>query len=289
MSVNGKLKWVMLTAMMSGRKVSKFLVISCLLFVAKSGFAQIDGGGSILNRLNAAYVKSIDEFILRFNEEAFHPDINYEEEENLRTRSLLSLVDWQRFQIEDSNVANLLISFVDSICWNDIRLHIDSGDIYAEAQCLFEYEHGEIPINLVFVYEHIRDNFYKWALAGANGLVENGIMDTRCKGYLNPIQHELHFSDLASACEYDLTRYISKNRTIDQLFYVLGMIKTGQLRFVSCNTVMFHFMQVPGFVFVVDKANRLSYNSGYLINSLIKIDESDKQDYIKQLTGIITK
>lgn len=279
----------MLTAMMSGRKISKFLVLASLLVVSKSGFAQIASGDSFLNSLNAAYVKSIDEFIMRFNEESFHPDIYYEEEENLRTRSLLSLMDWQRFQIEDSSVADLLISFVDTACWNDIHLNIESGDIYAEANCLFEYEHVEIPINLVFVYENIRDDLYKWALAGANGLVENGIMDTNCKGYINPIQHELHFSDLASACESDLTRFVSVHRTMDQLFYVLGMIKTGQLKFVSCNTVMFHFMQVPGFVFVVDKANRLSFNSGYLINSLIKIDESTKQDYIKQLIGVMTK
>ncbi len=279
----------MLNVMMSGRVVSMFLVLASLFFSCQSGFAQIISGDPFLNNLNAAYVKSIDEFIQRFNGEAFHPNFYYEEEEKTRERLLLSLVDWQRFQIEDSTVTALLISFTDSVCRNDIRLDVESGGIYAEAQCLFEYEQGNIPINLVFVYENIRDDFYKWALAGANGLVESGIMDTTCKGYINPIQHELHFSDLASACESDLTRYISVSRTIDQLFYLLGMIKTGQLKFVSCNTILFHFMQIPGFVFVVDKANRLSFNSGYLINSLIKIDESNKQDYIKQLIGVIAK
>lgn len=279
----------MLSVMMCGRCFIKRIALVCLLITCKSAVAQIVGGDYFLNSLNSAYVKSIDEFIQRFNAEEFHPGIYYEEEENLRTRSLLSLFDWQRFQNDDSTTINLLISFADSVCWNDIRLNMEGGGIYAEAQCLFEYGQQEVPINIVFAYENIRDDYYKWAVVGATGLIEAKILDTSCNGYLNPIQHELHFSDLASACESDLTRFVSYDRSIDQLFFLLGMIKTGQLKFVSCNNILFHFTQMPNYIFVVDKANRLSYNSGYLINSLLEVDETSKREYIEQLLGTITR
>ena len=274
---------------MCGRSFINGLVLACLIIPLKSGLAQTFIGDSFLNSLNAAYVKSIDEFILRFNAEEFHPGINYEEEENLRTRTLLSMLDWHRFQNDDSATTNLLISFADSVCWNDIRLDMEGGGIYAEAGCLFTCNQQEVPVNIVFEYENIRDDFYKWAIVGANGLIEAKILDTSCNGYLNPIQHELHFSDLASACESDLTRFISFDRSIDQLFFLLGMVKTGQLKFVSCNNVLFHFTQVPNFIFVVGKVNRLSYNSGYLISSLYKADESIKREYVKQLFGMIAR
>lgn len=275
---------------MFGRSIIiKGIAFACLLITCISSVAQTYVGSFFLNSLTSAYVKSVDEFILRFNAEASHPGIFHEEEESLRTRSLLSLFDWQRFQIEDSIVTNFVMSFADSVCRNGTQLNIENDGIYAEAQCLFSYNRQEIPINIVLVYENIRDDYYRWSVVGANGLIESKILDTNRNGYLNPIQHELHFSDLASACESDLTRFISYDRPIDQLFFLLGMIKTRQLIFVSCYNILFHFAQVPNFIFVVNKANRLSYNSGYLINSLFRIDETNKKDYINHLLGIITK
>ena len=277
----------MLTAMMFGKSLTRFsLPMAFFLVFASNGFAQAIGGNSFLNKLNSAYVKSLDEFISRFNMEEFHPDIYYEEDENLRTRSLLSLFDWHRFQIEDSNVAKQMISFVDTVCWNDIHLNLEDGGVYAEAQCLFEYNGREIPLNLVLVFENIRDDYFKWAVAGANGLIENKLLDTVRDGYINPVQHELHFSDLSYACSSGLTRHVAADKRINQFSFILGMMKTGRLKFVACNKVRFHFMQVPGFIFIVDKMNRLDFNSGYLIVNLINANEQEKKNYIKLTLGI---
>jgi len=275
----------MLNAMMFGKFITRFLVLTSSLFLSKCALAQTGNTDLFLNSLNNAYVKSIDEFIARFNAEEFHPGIYYDDENNLRTRSLLSLIDWQRFQVEDSIISHLEMSFSDSVCWNDILLNIESGDIYAEAKCIFEYKQQNIPISIIFTYENIRDDFYKWAMTGVNGLFESRFVDTNRNGYINPIQHELHFSDLKSACESDLTRFVSVDKPIDQLSFFLGMMKTGQMKFISCNNVLFHFTQVPYYIFVVGKANRLSHNSGYLIQSLFRMEESQKRDYIKQLSG----
>lgn len=268
-------------------RATAFIVLLCI--ACESGFAQNKNVDVWLNRINSAYVHSLDEFIQRFNAEEFHPDILYEDGESLRTRAILSLVDWHEFDVEDINVAQLLIDFADTVCWNDVHLNIEDSGIYAEAQCIFSYNHQEIPINIVLVFENIRDDYYKWAVAGATGLVECKLLDTGCNGYINPVQHELYFLELSTACNTDLSRFVSAHRFIDQLSFLEGLLKSGELRFIVCSKVRFYLMQVPGYAFIVNKSNRMDINSGYLVHSLIRMENSDKQNYIKQLLGIIER
>lgn len=270
-------------------KIGRVLLLLTIIVVNfGSCFAQTVHFDTYLDGLTSAYVKSLDEFIQRFNAEEFHPDINTENNDNLRTRSILTLFDWQMFQLQDSCVASQIISFTDTVSKQDVRLDMEKEGLYAEACCLFSYKQQEIPINLVLVFENIRDDYYKWAVAGANGLMDCKLLDTVCNGYMNPVQHEVHFSELPSAC-VALDKYISIDRTVDQLSFVMGMLKTGVLKFEACNKVLFHFAQVPGFIFVVDKINRPDYNSGYLISKLVRTDDLKKQSYIEQLLGKIEK
>ena len=250
------------------------------------GFAQNHNMDIFLEKYAAAQVKSLDEFMQRFNAEEFHPDINYLEDENLRTRSLLTLFDWYEFNPEDSNVAYLLTDFADTVCWNDIHLDLENQGTFAEVQCLFEYNGQEIPINIVLVFENIKEDYYKWAVAGVNGLKETGLLDTIRNGYLKPIQHEMHFSELSKACATDLTRFVSVYKTIDQLSFFCGIHKSGQLRYLTNKQISFHFLQVPGFVFKVTRIKRIDYNSGFLICSLIRMDNDNKQKYIDNLLGL---
>lgn len=260
------------------------LLLTILLVSCGSCFTQTVHYDTYLDGLTSAYVKSLDEFIQRFNAEEFHPDIDTENKDNLRTRSILTLFDWQMFQLQDSCFASQIISFADTVSKQVVRLDMEKEGLYAEACCLFSYKQQEIPINLVLIFENIRDDYYKWAVAGANGLMECKLLDTVCIGYMNPVQHEVHFSELSSVC-VALDKYISIDRTVDQLSFVMGMLKTGELKFETCNKVLFHFVQVPGFIFVVDKINRSDYNSGYLISKLVRTDDLTKQSYIEQLLG----
>lgn len=262
----------------------KALLLVVLLVSCENGFAQIIKGDSYLDIFASTYIKSLDEFMQRFNAEEYHPDIDTANNENLRIRSILTLFDLQKFQLEDSIIAGQLVSFADTVCKNDIHLYLEGGGVYAEACCLFSYNQKELPINLVFVFENIRDDYYRWAIAGVNGLIECGLMDTVNDGYINPTQHEVRFTELSSACS-DLNRFVSVHKVLDQLSYFLGMIKTRQLEFVTCNKVVFYFIQVPGYAFVVNEVNKLDNNSGYLISTLVRIEDSDKLDYIKQLLG----
>lgn len=265
-------------------KICIVLLLTNIFVNYNSGFSQDTHFNSYLDDINAAHVTSLEEFMQRFNAEAFHPELNLDNDKNLRIRSILTLFDWQEFRVQDSAVISQIVEFAETVCHGSILLNIEDSSIYAESCCLFSYKDKEIPINLVFEYENIRDDYYRWAVAGANGLKNCNLLDTIFDGYINPVQHELHFSELHAACK-DLNKYISISKEVDQLSFVLGMIKTGQLEFVACNKVLFHFTQVPGYVFVVDKKNRLDRNSGYLISKLTRAEELQKGRYINQLLG----
>lgn len=270
---------------MFGDKYRCLFLCAILAIANHNIFAQSGGEDAWLDMVNSAYVKSLEEFSRRFNSEEFHPDINGNNKEKLRERSLLTLFDRQMFNAKDSDVAKLIMEFADSVCWNEFRLNIKDKGLYAEARCSFLWRQREIPINIILVYENIRDNIYEWAVAGANGLVENDMLDTNYKGYIEPVEHEFSFGILSKACADDLTKYISVEKSVDQLSFLLGMLKTRQLQFVSCDSVSFHFVQIPGFIIVVDKKSRFSLNSGYLIDRLLKSDEQSKECYIRKLLG----
>lgn len=256
-----------------------------LLFLnCEFGFAQIIIGDDSLDTYAATYVMSVEEFMHRFNAEEMHPDLDTTRNDDLRLRSILTLFDFQQFQINDSIVAGQLVAFADTVCRKDVKVDLEGGGIFAEACCSFQFNQKEVPINLVFVFEPVRDDIYRWALIGANGLQENQILDSSRNGFINPTQHELRFSEL-SAASTELSRNLSVHKNVDQLSFLLGLLRSDQLSFIVCNKVKFHFVQVPGYVFVVDEVNRLGNNSGYLINTLLETDSSGKLKYINQLLG----
>lgn len=269
-------------------KASLPLSIVFALFALLLNFELCSGqiiiGDTYLNVFASTYVKSLEEFSQRFNAQEFHPDIDTLNKDNLRLRSILSLFDSQSFQVRDSVIASRLVAFAEDVCINGYFVDTESVGLYAEASCLFSFNNQEIPINIVFVFENVREDINKWAVVGVNGLVECGLLDTDRSGYINPTQHELRFTDLSIASQ-NLTNYISAYKTVDQLSYLLGLLKAKQLEFIVCNKVRFHFLQIPGYVFVVDEINRLGNNAGYLITALMQTENSKKNEYISIILG----
>lgn len=264
--------------------IRKALFPVLVFFNCEFCFAQFITEDTYLDTYAATYVMSVDEFMQRFNAEELHPDLDTTRNDNLRLRSILTLFDYQQFQVNDSIVAGRLIAFADTVCRKDVRLDLERGGVYAEACCSFLFNQKEVPINLVFAFEPIRDDVYRWALIGANGLKENKILESSHNGFINPTQHELRFSEL-SAASTELSRFLSVHKNVDQLSFLLGLLRSDELSFIVCNKVKFHFVLVPGYVFVVDEVNRLGNNSGYLINTLLETDSLGKLEYINQLLG----
>ena len=96
----------------------------------------------------AAQVKSVDEFIARFNGKESKPGLN---SKSKRRDNILSLFDFNMSHggLNDADFKNLLSNFTKEVIdWKD-SLSIASNGTIAEAVCLFKYEGKEKEINSI--------------------------------------------------------------------------------------------------------------------------------------------
>ena len=250
--------------------------------IAAPSCAQTWGGNPQLNELANYYVKSLNEFMHRFNAEEIPPFIQEGGNENIRQRCIIALFDLEQVPDGNSDAAQRILKFDSIVCSTNTLLNITNPGLYAEARCLFKYKQKELELNLVLVYEKIRDDYYRWAIAGVNGMVEKGLIDTTAYGYINPVQHELHFTELSGAFPH-MNGYFSKDHDVDQLSFFAGLAESGALQLVGCQTVTYWFTQVPGYVFSVSLHPRLNSNAGWLIHDLIETTDEDKSYIINYL------
>ncbi len=252
------------------------------LLIAAPCLAQTWGSNPELNVFANYYVKSLNEFMHRFNADEIPQFIRDKGGENMRQRCIIALFDLEQVPDGNSETAQRILKFDSVVCANKMMLRITDPGLYAEAKCLFKYKKKDLELNLVLVYENIRDDYYRWAIAGVNGLVEAGVIDTTAYGYINPVQHELHFSELSSAFPH-MNGYFSRQRNFDQLSFIAGLAESGALHLEACQTVTYWFTQVPGYVFSVSLHPRLKGNAGWLIHDLIETTENDKSIIINYL------
>ena len=252
------------------------------MMIAAPCFAQTWGSNPELNAFANYYVKSLNEFMHRFNAEEIPQFIQEEGVENMRQRCIIALFDLEQVPDGKSEAAKRIMKFDSIVCANKAMLHITDPGLYVEARCLFNYKKKDIELNLVLVHENIRDDFYRWAIAGVNGLVEAGIIDTAAYGYINPVQHELHFTELSAAFPH-MNGYFARQHDFDQLSFMAGLAESGALQLVGCQTVTYWFTQVPGYVFSVSLHPRLKGNAGWLIHDLIETTDKDKSYIINYL------
>lgn len=268
---------------MVGKKV--LLHLALLLATAPiPGWAQSWGTNPELNALADNMVKSLNEFMHRFNADEVPPFIVDDSSGNLRRKCVISLFDLHQVPEGESALGDRIMRFVDSVLENNIRLDITTPGIYAEARSLFKHKGKSLELNLVMVYDNYRDDYWRWTLAGANGLVEAGLVDTSRSGYISPTNHAVGFTELGKAFP-KTTRYWSPARSVDQLSYISALSECGSLQFDGCQEIVYYFTQVPGYVFSVTMHPRQDINTGWLIHDLVELPNEQKRSFITQLLG----
>ena len=250
--------------------------------IAAPCLAQTWGSNPELNAFANYYVKSLNEFMHRFNAEEVPSFIRDTGGKDVRERCILALFDLEQVPDRESEAAQRILKFDSTVCATKTMLHITSPGLYAEARCTFKYKKKDIELNLILVYDNIRDDYYRWAIAGVNGLVEAGLIDTTAYGYIDPVQHELHFMELSQAFPH-MNGYFARPRDIDPLSYMAGLAESGALQLVGCQSVTYWITQVPGYVFSVSLHPRMKMNAGWLIHDLMEVKEKDKPKIIDYL------
>ncbi len=231
-------------------------------------------------------VKSLYEFMARFNAEEIPPYLEVSDSA-LRRKCVFSLFDFQANGEKNDNFKDY-VSFASYVDSNHYKLSYIDSLWYAEASCLMEYKGKEINLNIVLRYERIRDDFFRWCLVGVNGLLKNSILSSNIWGSISPIQHEVNFIELDGIINSDadnICGYVSLYTEISQLSYFVALVREKTLKFISCEGITYHFLNIPGYIFRVNEFNRKDENAGWLISHIQQCDDEVLDEYLKLLLG----
>lgn len=226
------------------------------------------------------HVKSIDEFMKRFNGDEAYPGLD-KSKEDFRKINLFSLLDNQM----KKELKPQALSFVEHVLSSNVNLSYADTLWYAEAKCDITYKGKANSITLFLRPERIKDNRFRWVFCGADGIIGN-LIDVNSKSAISPVEHEIHFMELQSIFKNDKQHvfgYRQNDYKIDQLSVFLTLMYAGQINFTSVTETKFHFFNVPDYRFVVEEIGRRGSNAGWLITSFEKLSQAKMQIFINKL------
>lgn len=268
-----------------------FLIL--LILTCQNVFAQIsiDVKDPILDSLFKHSVKSLDEFMARFNGKENNPNIKVDSKES-RENNIIALFDkeWllnvqNQYSEKNSLVADIS-EFIKHVCKSKLQIAADDSMFFAQACLKVKYQGKEKILNLILRMEDTGNYIYRWSICGVNGLIENQILDTIINNGIRPIDHEMNFMQLRSVlsnANNNMTNYRSMGTTIDPLSYFFALVKAKQILIIQCNAVVYHVFSIGGYYLKIENFNRMDFNSGWLISDFKKISEHEKNNYLKKM------
>lgn len=226
-------------------------------------------------------VSTMSEFRSRFNAET-------EEYASDKERTLLSL--FNRSSEVILNNEGLVKSFVHQVLSSNQKLAFTDSLWFAELECNVRYKNKAFPVRLFLRTEEIDPELgiCRWALCGVNGLKECGLIYAHELASIDAIDNDLNFLGLESRLETDFKNafgYRSVSNEIDQLSILLFMFQEGLWKVESLGKLKYHFLSVPGYVFVVEHSTK-ARNSGWLISDIAEVTEDQSTAYEKNILGV---
>lgn len=258
------------------------LVISLFLSVLCS--AQKSIPDMTLKADFEAQVKSIDEFIARFNGAESKKGIAMNERN--RENNIVSLFDFEMSKagFTESEFKDYINAFVEkAVSWEG-HLNIDK-DVLAELSCTVALNGKSHPLTLWLARDSTSKGNRKWGIVSVSGLKAAGVYTDK-RVTISPVEHEVHFMSLPDLVNHNrsLTPDLRANdKDIDELSLFFGLCMGKSLTLSTINEEKFYFYGVPGYIFVVEEKGRRGNNSGWLITRLLPKSEEDKKSYISGL------
>lgn len=231
-----------------------------------------------------AQVKSVDEFIARFNGEETKPGIA---SDSFRRDNLLALFDFNMPHkgLNKAEFKSSLTEFVRSVMsWNG-KLSVASKGIVADAYCSIKYKSKTYHISLLLQREKTESGNQRWAIMNVKGLESLGLFNNK-RATLSPVDHETHFMSLQDYFQSNrnlVSSLRSKDKDIDQLSFFFGMVVSKGIDFDKVDELKFYFFDVPNYVFRIEEIGRKGTNSGWLITDYVKVIDSQKREYFDKL------
>lgn len=241
-------------------------------------------------------VKQIDEFFERFNNDqhsllASYVKLKYPEIEINRISMIKSLFNTR----VGGSGPDLIQEFCTQVSDTSKPAYLDfySGDWYAEAVCKFKLNGQVTEVLILLKIQQEENGGAKWMIARAfskrltssDQAIVFPLKISCCK-FLNPMSHATNFISLSRA--FTDKRNLSDYLDADFLRYpsskaFIGALLKDQLEYLHVKEIRYHFLQIDGWIFTVNQYRRNSVHSGWLVSSLIKSTDKEKEMYRSSL------
>lgn len=256
-----------------------------------STFAQNLSTDQMVRDGNFLYeVKIIDEFIERFNDA---PNSNlrrqysrYKKPVNFTRRALVSALFEPPALVQSEFIQKFISDVSDTA--NPHFIHFKDTGWYAELQCSFTIDGQKQQIPLILQVVDLGANGSQWMITGIgdsyifmkDAPAEAG--DTSGKGKpaaIPPSDDAIGFMELHNILKpgFKADNYFTQDLlNTDKAKKFIHLVQSKKLKFDYPGEMKFHFFQVPGYVFIVDRFVRSTNHSGWLISNLSTATDGEK-------------
>lgn len=268
------------------KKIVWLIVLGGYLFQA--GAQTSPQGISSFSQSDFAFeVKTIDEFIERFNNEKYTLIRQYMEQkfpgkEMSRLdllRTLFNYEDPAWSQEEALAFSNEVLNPA-----GEKFLDFYSDTWFAEAECRVKYKGVSKKVRITMqVFVSDRTGAAKWVICGARAPFLDFSNRVDPRKFLNPISHATDFIGLKKAMDDHVfvRNYLMEGFRESHLNKYLAAVAIGDIVFEQVLKVNYHFLSIPGWLFTVQEYRRPGKNSGWLIQSLSRKSDESKKEYLK--------
>ncbi|KXX67202.1 hypothetical protein AVL50_27835 [Flammeovirga sp. SJP92] len=260
----------------------KLFTLFFLLVCCQMSFSQTIGNYKGDESKLYAETKQFTQFIKRFNNEEDkngqpYPTGSYKFRENTYRKNYMEILfDGQNTGISRQMKDDFITDVTDSKSPKYIEKY--NGEYFAEVNTRFLYNGRNVNVTLYMVKE-LDSLGFKWAISDVYSQNWNELFSDNDpkRNFLHPMSHEIDFMNLHRAFgdKKEIQDYASKGYEVDYTSILFYLIKTGDLKFVTVESIKFHVFQIHGWYFTVEKFERDSYNSGWLISGLMPLKEED--------------
>lgn len=239
----------------------------------------------------ALEVKQLDEFIERFNYEENtlvlqYIRTNFPNQIPDRQALIKTLFNHNKSDWNETEVLEFIKTTADTC--HSRYLNFFGEDWFAELDCSVLY-HGEVqPATLIMQIQLEPDRSSKWIIRGVKAsFLELPQQEDESRS-INPISHGTDFMSLGKALSdvQNIRNYVNKDFEADQMTLFLMGLMDGSITFRQVNTINYHFLQIDGWGFRLERFLRNNGNSGWLINELVKLGENGKYAYLEKRLGL---
>lgn len=242
--------------------------------------------GKLQEEMYDYQVKGIGEFMARFNSDE-HLKFNMQLPDSIsqRKKDVLSVCN---FEIASTmpDFENTITRFLQAIEDNDIKLQFSDSTWFACAEFDVEYKKKPIKLNLLLTPHEARPKRFCWALVDVGGKDVNQLADTTKWVGISPTDNELDFIELAGKSKTqrrNFSGFRKPGKDIDYLSSFVALVQAGVVTINHCDKITYYFLNIPNFIFTVDNFIRENSNSGWLISSILPINDNQKQLSLKAM------